>query len=124
MMIRAIGAPKADVRDGQQWVREYALALVANAHLVSASERGRAVEVDITGTPLMEELTAGGSPVSAGTVRLTEGAGLGVGLDPVVVDRLAVPRDEDVRDGNCADLVFGHQSYDVVPPRARTSAGA
>lgn len=101
-----------------------ALALVANAHLVSASERGRAVEVDITGTPLMEELTAGGSRVSAGTVRLTEGAGLGVELDPVVVDRLAVPRDEDVRDGNYSDLVFGHQPYDVVPPRAHTSAGA
>lgn len=101
-----------------------ALALVANAHLVSASDSGRAVEVDITGTPLMEELTAGGSPVSGGTVRLTDSPGLGVELDPAVVDRLAVPRDDGVRDGNYADLVFGRQPYDVVPPRARTSARA
>jgi len=100
------------------------LALVANAHLISASEGGRAVEVDITGTPLMEELVVGGSPVSGGVLKLSDAPGLGVELDTVVVRRLAVPPDEPVRDGNYADLVFGAEPYDVVPPRARTSAGA
>jgi D-galactarolactone cycloisomerase len=96
-----------------------AVALIANAHLVSSSKSGRAVEVDATGTPFIEQLTTGGSPVSGGEVQLSSAAGLGIELDREVVARLAVPEDETVRDGNYGDLLFGAQAHTVVPPRVR-----
>jgi D-galactarolactone cycloisomerase len=95
------------------------VALVANAHLVSASETGWAVEVDTTGTPFIEELAVSGSPLVRGRIKLPHGNGLGLELREDVVAALAVPEDATVRDGNYADLVFGSQAYDVVPPRTR-----
>jgi L-alanine-DL-glutamate epimerase-like enolase superfamily enzyme len=94
-----------------------AVALVANAHLVAAAPTGWAVEVDTTGTPLMEELLTGGSPVGGGIVTLPDRPGLGIELDHDTVLRLALDPGESMRDGNYADLVFGHQPYEVVPPR-------
>ena len=96
-----------------------AVALIANAHVVSALPNGVAVEVDRTGCPLMDGLLAGGLPLQDGKVSLGERPGLGIELDPEMVAQLQATEAESTRAGNYSDLVFGGGPYTSVPTYAR-----
>jgi len=98
-----------------------AVAIVANAHFVASSPTGARVEVDRTGTPLMDGLLTAPLIFTEGNLVLTEEPGLGIELDDDVLHKFTVADDVLLRDGNYADLVFGGQPYDSVPPHARAS---
>jgi len=96
-----------------------AIALTANAHLVAALDNGMAVEVDRTGCPFMDVLLLEPPDIRDGMLHLTSRPGLGVTVDPQVLDRLELQPGRPIPPGNYADLVFGPESYTAVPPRAR-----
>jgi D-galactarolactone cycloisomerase len=96
-----------------------AVALTANAHVVAALDNGMAVEVDRSGCPFMDALLVEPPDIRDGKLHLTSRPGLGVAIDPKVLERLALPPGRPVPTGNYADLVFGPEGYTAVPPRAR-----
>jgi L-alanine-DL-glutamate epimerase-like enolase superfamily enzyme len=98
-----------------------AIAVTANAHLVAAAPNGAYVEVDRTGTPLMDGLLAEPLRFEQGRLQLSGRPGLGIELDPEVVAALALPRGARIPPGNYADLLFGDQAFESVPPYAATS---
>ena len=100
-----------------------AVAVTANAHLVAAISNGSAVEIDRTGTPLMDELLVEPLAFVDGRIQLSERAGLGLELDLDVVSRLALPHGRRIPPGNYSDLVFGGEPYDSVPPYAAQQYG-
>jgi D-galactarolactone cycloisomerase len=95
-----------------------AVAVTANAHLVAAIPNGLGVEVDRTGTPLMDQLLIEPLAFRDGRIQLSNRPGLGLELDADVVEALALPRGQRIPAGNYADLVFGDEPYDSVPPYA------
>jgi len=97
-----------------------AVALIANAHLVAALANGRAVEVDRTGCPFMNELLVEPPCFVDGKLHLGQRPGLGIELDYDVVERLRVSAAEETRAGNYSDLVFGGGPFTKVPPYARS----
>ena len=99
-----------------------AVALIANAHLVAALPNGITVEVDRTGNPFIDELLAEPWQVKEGRLQLSQAPGLGIELNPDMIQRLAVPADQKVVDGNYADLIFGAQHLHATPPY-ETNAG-
>ena len=100
-----------------------AVALMANAHVVAAIPHGVTVEVDQTGTPSIDELLNEPLRIEDGLLHLSDRPGLGIELNQATVDRLAVPKDQLMLDGNYSDLVFGRQHYSVAPPYETTVAG-
>lgn len=95
-----------------------AVAVVANAHFAASVPDTLGVEVDRTGTPLMESLLTEPLVIRDGKLHLPDRPGLGVELDEDVVERLRLPRGEPTPAGNYADLVFGNEPYDAVAPYA------
>jgi D-galactarolactone cycloisomerase len=95
-----------------------AIAVTANAHLVSAIPNGLTVEVDRTGTPFMDLLLAEPLVFHDGRIRLSKAPGLGIELDPDVVRSHALPRGTRLPHGNYADLVFGNEPYESVSQHA------
>lgn len=63
----------------------------ATLHLFAALPGGRWVEWDVNPNPLRDELIAGGWEVRHGHVRLPDGPGLGIDLDPAATERFRVP---------------------------------
>ena len=100
-----------------------AVAVVANAHLAAAAPNGAWVEVDRTGTPLIEELLVEPLAIQQGCIQLSNRPGLGIQLDDEVVNRLALPPHVSIPPGNYADLVVGRRPYDTVPPYAANEYG-
>jgi len=100
-----------------------AVALMANAHVVAAIPHGVTVEVDQTGNPSIDELLSEPLRIEDGLLHLSDRPGLGIELNQATVDRLAVPKDQLMLDGNYSDLVFGRQHYSVAPPYETTVAG-
>jgi len=94
-----------------------AVALTANAHLVAALPNGMAVEVDRTGCPFIDGLLTEPIAVKDGSIHLSDRPGLGVEVDPAIVERYEVRAGQRLPDGNYADMVFGGGDYSVVPPR-------
>jgi D-galactarolactone cycloisomerase len=92
-----------------------AVALLANAHVVAAAATGRMVEVDRTGNPFIDGLGLQPLQFDRGRLLLPDTPGLGIELDPEIVERYRVPPGNGVVDGNYADLVFGRQ-YLSAPP--------
>lgn len=84
-----------------------AVAIVANAHVVSAVENGITVEVDQTGNPFVEELLVEPLRIENGELRLSGAPGLGVELNEAVVNRYRMPDPLHVPDGSYSDMVFG-----------------
>lgn len=84
-----------------------AVALLANAHFVSASNNGQMVEVDRTGNPFIDDLGISPLHFENGRLQLPDAPGLGITLNPDTVARYLVPADHQVEDGNYGDLVFG-----------------
>jgi D-galactarolactone cycloisomerase len=93
-----------------------AVAVMANAHVVAASPNGIAVEVDQTGNPFIEELLAVPLEIKDGMLLLPDRPGLGVELNPDTIQRLALPPDRSIPDGNYSDLVFGREYWSVPRP--------
>ena len=93
-----------------------AVALIANAHLVASLPNGITIEVDRTGNPFIDELLVEPWQVKEGLLQLPQAPGLGIELDPDMIERLAVPADQKVVDGNYADLIFGAQHLHATPP--------
>jgi L-alanine-DL-glutamate epimerase-like enolase superfamily enzyme len=101
-----------------------AVAVVANMHLIAALPHGLTVEVDRTGNPLIDDLLATPLRVRDGLIRLPDGPGLGIELNEAAVERLTVPPDHTVPDGNYSDMVFGRRYAQAAPPyEAADSAG-
>lgn len=84
-----------------------AVALTANAHLVASLKTGLTVEVDQTGNPAIDDLLRGGLRIREGNLDIGDGPGLGIDLDEAVVERLRVPEERLMEEGNYSDLVFG-----------------
>lgn len=95
-----------------------AVALIANAHVVTALDNGKAVEVDRTGCPFMDKLLVEPPDIRNGTLHLSTRPGLGIEVDLEVMRRLELPRDSTLPAGNYADLVFGGESYVPVSTKA------
>jgi D-galactarolactone cycloisomerase len=92
-----------------------AVALLANAHVVSALANGQMVEVDRTGNPFIDSLGVSPLHFDDGRLRLPDAPGLGIELDPEVIARYRVPAGDQVADGNYADLVFGRKYLPRAP---------
>ena len=101
-----------------------AVALVANAHVVAALANGRAVEVDRTGCPFMDELLTEQPAFHGGKLLLSDRPGLGIEIDPKALERMAMRANQSPPDGNYADLVFGGGTYTGVRTSARKPQSA
>lgn len=84
-----------------------AVAIVANAHAVSAMPNGITVEVDRTGSPFVEELLVEPLRIVDGQLQLSRAPGLGIALAPAVVERFRMSDPLAVPDGSYSDMVFG-----------------
>ena len=93
-----------------------ALAIIANAHVISTLPNGLTVEVDQTGNPFVDELLAEPLTVRDGLLRLGEAPGLGVELDERVVERYRLPDPQALPDGFYSDMVFGKEHL-YTPPK-------
>jgi L-alanine-DL-glutamate epimerase-like enolase superfamily enzyme len=92
-----------------------ALAIVANAHVITALPNGLAVEVDQTGNPFVDELLAEPLTVRDGLIRLGDAPGLGVELDERAVERYRLPDPLSLPDGFYSDMVFGKEHLYTAP---------
>jgi D-galactarolactone cycloisomerase len=93
-----------------------AVALMANAHFVAATPNGITVEVDQTGNPFIDDLLRQPIEIRDGLLRLPDAPGLGVELNHKALDRLLLPADQTIPDGNYSDLIFGPDYFNVPPP--------
>ena len=83
-----------------------AVAIVANAHVVSAARNGLTVEVDQTGNPFVEQLLAEPFTIDAGTISLGDAPGLGIELNKALLDEYRLEDPLNVPPGNYSDMVF------------------
>ena len=90
-----------------------ALAVVANAHVVSAFNNGITVEIDRTGTPFMDELLGEPLTIQDGMLRLSDAPGLGVELRRDVLARYRMTDPLTIPDGSYSDMMFGRR---YAPP--------
>ena len=98
-----------------------AVAVVANAHVVSALPNGLTVEVDQTGNPFIDTLLVEPLRVIDGTLTLgdapgLEAPGLGIELNDSVVDRFRMDDPLTIPEGNYSDMVFGKQHLTPASP--------
>ncbi|MDQ6709886.1 MAG: mandelate racemase/muconate lactonizing enzyme family protein [Candidatus Dormibacteraeota bacterium] len=99
-----------------------AVAVMANAHVVASIPHGVTVEVDQTGNPSIDDLLSEPLRIEDGILQLPDRPGLGIELYQATVDRLAVPKDQLMLDGNYSDLTFGRQYYHAEPPYQTSAA--
>ncbi|MDA0744985.1 MAG: mandelate racemase/muconate lactonizing enzyme family protein [bacterium] len=84
-----------------------AIAITANAQVVSAIPNGITVEIDRTGTPFIEDLLTEPLTVTDGELTLSDRPGLGIDLNMDVVNRLKMDDPLSLPDGSYSDMVFG-----------------
>lgn len=101
-----------------------AVALMANAHVVAALPNGITVEIDQTGNALIDELLTEPVAVRDGMLRLPEGPGLGIELNPAALEGYAVPAGQPVLPGNYSDMVFGAEHLSSPGPYRAAEGGA
>ena len=91
-----------------------AVAVVANAHVVSALPSGITVEIDRTNNPFIDELLdpLAGMTLSVvdGQLALGDSPGLGIGLNMEIVEKYRLEDPLRVPDGVYSDMMFG-KSY-------------
>lgn len=90
-----------------------AVAVVANAHVVSSIPNGITVEVDRTGNPFIEDLLAERLHIRDGHLQLSNAPGLGIELNDDVVGRFRMTDPLNLPDGSYSDMMFG-KAY--LPP--------
>jgi L-alanine-DL-glutamate epimerase-like enolase superfamily enzyme len=93
-----------------------AVAIVANAHVVSALPNGITVEVDQTGNPFVEELLIEPLHITDGQLPLSSAPGLGIELNPAVVERFRLADPLNVPEGSYSDMVFGRAYLPAPAP--------
>ena len=84
-----------------------AVAVTANAHLVASLPHGITVEVDQTGNPFIEDLLVEPLIVRDGQLSLSRAPGLGIELNPSVVERYRLQDPLHLPDGSYSDMIFG-----------------
>lgn len=98
-----------------------AVAVLANAHAISAMPNGVTVEIDKTGNPFIEQLLLDPLTVRDGQLQLSDAPGLGAQVDPDVIRRLKLADPLDIPDGNYSDMVFGKSFATPAGPYVRSS---
>jgi len=93
-----------------------AVAIVANAHVIATMDNGITVEVDRTGTPLVDELLVGGLRVEDGLLDLGDTPGLGIELNRELVERLRMKDPLAMPTGIYSDMVFGGARFSEPVP--------
>ena len=93
-----------------------AVAIIANAHIVSALPNGITVEVDRTGNPFVDELLVEPLLVEDGILRLSDAPGLGIQLNQAVLDRYRMSDPFNISPGAYSDMVFGPEFHNPAPP--------
>lgn len=84
-----------------------AVAVMANAQLVASLPHGITVEVDQTGNPFIEELLVEPLVVRDGQLSLSRAPGLGIELNPRIVERYRMQDPLHLPDGSYSDMIFG-----------------
>ena len=93
-----------------------AVAVVANAHVVSALPNGITVEVDRTGNPFIDQLLVEPLSINDGLLALSDAPGLGVELRQETIDKYRLEDPFNVPDGAYSDMVFGKAHYNPAAP--------
>ncbi|MDP7633269.1 MAG: enolase C-terminal domain-like protein, partial [Candidatus Latescibacteria bacterium] len=99
-----------------------AIAVIANAHAISASPVGITVEIDQTRTPFIDELIGRPLTITDGTIWLGKAPGLGIELDDDVLERYRLPDPLDLPAGSYSDMMFGRQHLPPVLPYIEAGA--
>lgn len=93
-----------------------ALAIVANAHVISNAPNGITVEVDQTGNPLVEQLLNEPLEISDGQLALSEAPGLGVSLNQAAIESHRLSDPFNLANGSYSDMVFGPDFFRPAGP--------
>ena len=91
-----------------------AVAIVANAHVVSALPNGVTVEIDRMNNPFVDDLLRRPLEVVDGEIALGDRPGLGIELNWEAVERSRMQDPLHIPDGVYSDMMFGRQNL----PRA------
>ena len=91
-----------------------AVAIVANAHVVSALPNGATVEIDRMNNPFVDELLQRPLDAVDGEIALGDEPGLGIELNWDVIERARLADPLHIPDGVYSDMMFGKQNL----PRA------
>ncbi len=91
-----------------------AVAIAANAHVVSAMPNGVTVEIDRMNNPFVDELLQRPLEVVDGEIALGDRPGLGIDLNWEVIERARLADPLHIPDGVFSDMMFGKQNL----PRA------
>ena len=91
------------------WIN--AVAIVANAHVVSAMPNGITVEIDQMTNPFVEELLGEPLQIQSGQLQLSRAPELGIELDMSVVDRYRISDPLNIPDGVYSDMMFGRENF-------------
>ena len=83
-----------------------AVAIIANAQVVAALDNAMTVEVDQTGNPFVDALLGGPLPIRDGMLSLSNAPGLGIELDPAIVERHRWPAGAPLPAGAYSDMEF------------------
>jgi L-alanine-DL-glutamate epimerase-like enolase superfamily enzyme len=83
-----------------------AVAVIANAHAVAASNNALTVEVDQSGNPFIEEMLVEPLRIVEGMLSLPSGSGLGVNVAWDRMQPYLLPKDAPVPPGNYSDMLF------------------
>ena len=91
-----------------------AVAIVANAHVVSAMPNGISVEIDRMHNPFVDDLLQRPLTVVDGEITLGDRPGLGIEVNQAVIERTRLADPLHIPDGVYSDMMFGKQNL----PRA------
>ena len=75
--------------------------------MVAALANAVTVEVDQTGNPFVERLLAAPLRIVDGHLTLSDAPGLGIEIDPAVIESLTLPSGQPLPDGSYSDMAFG-----------------
>jgi D-galactarolactone cycloisomerase len=93
-----------------------AVAIVANAHVISAMPNGITVEVDRTDNPFVKDLLTTPLQISDGQLELSNEPGLGIELNMDTVDKLRMADPLRMPDGSYSDMMIGKEYFPKSMP--------
>jgi D-galactarolactone cycloisomerase len=93
-----------------------AVAIIANAQVVSAMPNGISVEIDQMNNPFVNDLLDEPLSITEGLLKLSDAPGLGISLNTDGVERLRMTDPLCMPDGVFSDMMFGKDNIpDVLP---------
>ena len=99
-----------------------AVAIAANAHVVSAMPNGVTVEIDRMNNPFVDELLQRPFEVVDGEIALGERPGLGIDLNWETVERTRLTDPLHMPDGVYSDMMFGKRNLPRALPYLESGA--